>query len=482
MSEQDILKARKEKLELFKEEFGDVYPRKFEVSTTLKQLKEKYKTLEKEKETGEKVSIAGRIITFRKMGKAGFLNIRSGGEDIQLYIAKNITPEYSYFTKLEIGDIIGVFGEVFTTRTGELSIKVENWNFLCKSLKSLPEKWHGLKDVEERYRKRYLDIVINKDVYKIFKKRAEAISFIREFLNSREFIEVETPMMQLIPGGATAEPFKTHHNALDMDLYLRVAPELYLKRLIVGGFEKVFEIGRSFRNEGIDTMHNPEFTLLELYQAYRDYEGMMNLCENLIVELFRNIKGTLKFEYRGREIDLTPPWKRIKLFEILKEKTGIDFKNNLETEFLLKKAKELKIEIEKNTPPHKIFDKIFDSIVLNDLWNPTFVIDYPSKWSPLSKTKKEDSDIAERFELFIAEEEIANAYSELNDPVQQEEKFKEQVKENIERTVDYNYIEALEYGMPPTGGLGIGIDRLIMLLTGKTSIREVILFPLLRPR
>ena len=482
MAEDNIYKERVEKRKNLIEKGYDVYPNKYEITSSIKELRERFKGLEKGTYTGCKIKTAGRIITIRRMGKASFFTIRSGGNDIQIYAAMDITPDYKTFIKLEPGDYIGVEGEIFTTKTGELTVKVESWQILSKSLRPPPEKWHGLKDIEERYRRRYLDLFVNKDVYEIFVLRSKTIDFIRRFLNSRGFIEVETPMMQIIPGGAIAEPFKTYHNALSMNLYLRIAPELYLKRLLVGGFEKVYELGKSFRNEGIDTKHNPEFTLLEIYSAYSNYEDMMRLCEDLIVSLFKEIKGELSFEYEGKKIDLTPPWKRISIFEELKRKTGIEFKGNLTRDFLISKAKELKIEIEEDSEEHKIFEKIFESVLEDELWGPVFIVDFPSKWSILAKKKKDDEEVVERFELFIAGEEIANAYSELNIPEDQRKNFEKQIRGYKEREIDYDYIEALEYGMPPAGGLGIGIDRLIMLLTGKNSIREVILFPLLRKK
>jgi len=390
--------------------------------------------------------------------------------------------KYKIFKKTDIGDFLGVEGPTFRTKMGELSIRVEDFKVLAKSLRPLPEKWHGLKDVELRYRKRYLDLIANEKVSKIFQQRSQLIRKMRKFLEERDFLEVETPMMQELPGGAKARPFLTHHQALDADLYLRIAPELYLKRLLVGGFEKVYEINKSFRNEGIDTLHNPEFTMLETYTAYSDYEEMMEMTENLITFLSREILKKEEIEYQGQKINLKSPWTRMSLEESLKKYCSLEDFSNLEK--MRKIAQGLDLELTGKESGFEIGDNIFEKKVQPGLTSPTFILDYPINTSPLAKNKPAHPEIAERFELFIAGLEIANAYSELNDPGEQRRRFENEVKEKregIERGVDEDYLEALEYGMPPAGGLGIGIDRLVMLFTNSSSIREVILFPQLRP-
>lgn len=433
---------------------------------------------------GEYVKTGGRIMAIRKHGSASFVDIVDWTGKIQTYFKKDIIGEENYeiFKKFDIGDIIGVEGEVFKTKTGEKTILVKNFVILAKSLRPLPEKWHGLKDVELRYRQRYLDLIMNERVRDIFKKRTEILKNIRNFLNDMGFMEVETPMMHPIPGGAEAKPFVTYHNALDMELYLRIAPELYLKRLLVGNFEKIYEINRSFRNEGISTLHNPEFTMLELYSAYGDYEEMMEITEKLICYIAEKIFSSLIFEYQGKTIDLKRPWRRIKWEEIFREYLGIE--NWRDEKKVDEKIEEYQIEIEKEESIFEKLEALFKKKIQPDLINPTFVIGYPVEISPLAKTFKDNPEITERFELFIGGIEIANAYSELNDPIEQLKRFEEKVKntEDKRKKIDYDFIEALEYGMPPAGGLGIGIDRLVMLFTDSPSIREVILFPLLKEK
>ncbi|HDN97628.1 MAG TPA: lysine--tRNA ligase [bacterium] len=437
------------------------------------------------KEGEENVSVAGRIIAIRKHGRASFADIVDWSGKIQVYFKEDILQDgYKIFKKLDIGDIIGIKGDVFRTKTGELTILVKEFKILSKSLRPLPEKWHGLRDVEIRFRKRYVDLLVNKDVREIFKKRIRIIQLIREFLDKKGFLEVETPMMHPIPGGATAKPFITYHNSLDMELYLRVSPELYLKRLLVGGFEKVYEINRCFRNEGISTLHNPEFTMLELYQAYADYRKMMEITEELFVYICENLNGSLKISYQGKEIDFSRPWKVMELKEIYKS-IGIEDWKDIGA--VRKKIKEMKLEIEKEEEKDvfELLEAIFKKKIQPELISPTFVIGYPKETSPLAKNFPGNEEIVERFELFIGGLEIANAYSELNDPIEQKNRFIEEVKlqkEDRPKTVDTDYIEALEYGMPPAGGLGIGIDRMTMLFTDTPSIREVILFPILRVR
>lgn len=438
---------------------------------------------------GEVVSIAGRVATLRDQGKTMFGHIKDAFSSIQIYLRKDVLGEekYKFFKDyVDTGDILGVKGKLFRTTTGELTIDVEDFQILAKSLWDPPEKWHGLKDIEQRYRQRYLDLIANPEVANIFITRAKIISLIREFLNANGFIEVETPVLQPIYGGASAKPFITHHNALDMDLYLRIAPELYLKRLIVGGLNRVYEIGKNFRNEGIDTMHNPEFTMLEFYSAYWDYNDLMDFTESLFEYILQKLFGKTKIIYQGKEIDFSRPWRRIRYFDILEEKTGKgkDFYLYREEE-VRKFGEEVGIEKAQTLPYRKLLDKIFEHFVEEELWNPTFVLDFPKVISPLAKTHRNVPDLVERFEGFIARMEVVNAYTELNDPDDQKERFIEQLRERQkgdEESMEYDedFVRALEYGMPPTAGEGIGIDRLVMIFTNSPSIREVILFPTLK--
>lgn len=475
MSE-DIRRQRIEKLEKLREEGIDVYGRFFPKKDIV---------LIRE---GEKdVKAAGRIMAIRHHGGSSFLDIKDSTGKIQLYFKKDNVNEKEIFVfkHLDIGDIIGVEGDVFRTKTGELTILIKHLTILSKALNPLPEKWHGLKDVEIRFRKRYLDLIMNEDVRNVFKKRARILQYIREFLNSRGFIEVETPMMHIIPGGADARPFITYHNTLEINLYLRIAPELYLKRLLVGNFEKVYEINRSFRNEGISPLHNPEFTMLELYSAYDDCQQMMEITESLITFLVEKVNNSITLEYQGKKIDLSPPWKRMKWEDAFAEIGITDWRNK---EVVIKKAEEEGVELsdEEKEDVFEALDKIFKKRIQPALINPTFIYGYPVEISPLAKSYPDRNDMTERFELFIGGIELANAYSELNDPFEQHKRFlqkiSKQTDKNKEKMVDEDYIEALEYGMPPAGGLGIGIDRLVMLLTDTSSIREVIFFPLLRPK
>ncbi len=430
---------------------------------------------------GVKVRTAGRIMTRRNMGKSTFADLRDESGRIQIYGKKDeLGDHYDPFSNLSLGDIIGLEGSCFVSKTGEKSIRVEKFEILSAIVRTLPEKWHGLKDVEARYRHRYVDLIVNEETRETFKKRSQMIRDIRRFLDDKGFMEVETPMMQPIPGGARAKPFITHHNTLDVDLYLRVAPELYLKRLLVGGFQKVYELNRNFRNEGISVRHNPEFTMLEVYQAFADYTDMMALTEELISGLVRKFYGTDEIPYGDKTLNFKTPWKRISFYDALKEKTGID----LRTANLKEAAKKLHIRFPENEPPEDvdILNEIFGEYLEPDLWDPAFVIDYPTIMTPLAKAKEDDPSLVYRFELFVAKMEIANAFSELNDPAIQRERLEAQ-KEMIgeHKVIDEDFLMALEYGMPPAGGLGIGIDRLIMLLTNQHSIREVILFPQLKP-
>jgi lysyl-tRNA synthetase class 2 len=431
-------------------------------------------------EAGKKVRTAGRLMARRIMGKSTFCDLKDGSARIQIYGKKDLLgdKDYDFFTSLSIGDFIGLEGELFVTKMGERSIKIEKFQRLTKIVRTLPEKWHGLKDVEIRYRHRYIDLIVNDEVRHTFKTRSKILRDIRQYLEERGFMEVETPMMQPIPGGARAKPFVTHHNTLHRNLYLRVAPELYLKRLLVGGFEKIYELNRNFRNEGISTRHNPEFTMLELYQAYADYTDVMTLTEDLLCHLVHRLYGREEIPYGDKSIGFKRPWKRISFYEALREKTGL----NLKSTNVREAARSLGLEIDPETEEVDILNEIFAEKVEGDLWDPVFVIDYPTIMTPLAKAKEEDPSLVYRFELFIANMEIANAFSELNDPAVQRERFMAQKEEIGEhKIIDEDFLTALEYGMPPAGGLGIGIDRLVMLLTNQHSIREVILFPQLKP-
>jgi lysyl-tRNA synthetase class 2 len=431
-------------------------------------------------------SLAGRVVAMRDFGKAAFAHIQDATGRMQIYFKKDLLGEkYLLVKKLDIGDIIGLKGKLFRTRTNELTVEVEDLVFLTKSLRPLPEKWHGLKDIEIRYRQRYVDLIVNPEVRQTFMKKSAIIKAIRDFLESKGFVEVETPMMQPIPGGATARPFKTHHNALGVDLFLRIAPELYLKRLLVGGFERVYELNRNFRNEGISTKHNPEFTMLEFYIAYRDYQFLMSFTEELITSVAEKTLGTLKIPYGDEIIDLTPPWPRIAMLDALMQK-GVPQEIFKDREKAWAWAKENNIVIAKNMPLGKVLDEIFKEKVEPGLIQPTFIIDHPVELSPLAKRKPDNPELVERFELFMASREIANAFSELTDPMDQRQRFLSQVEAKAEgdeeaHSMDDDFVRALEYGMPPAAGEGIGIDRFVMLLANCQSIRDVILFPQLKP-
>jgi lysyl-tRNA synthetase class 2 len=451
------------------------------------EVKEKYDMNPEDVE----VSVAGRVITLRPMGKALFAHLQDATGKLQIYLRQDIMGEASFKDFEEIvdpGDLLGVRGRLFRTNTGELTVEVKEWVLLAKSLHPLPEKWHGLKDVEVRYRQRYLDLIANEHARKVFFLRSRLIGELRRFLDAKGFLEVETPILQPIASGANAKPFITYHNYLEQNLYLRIAPELYLKRLIVGGINRVYELGKNFRNEGVDTTHNPEFTMLEFYCAYWDYKDLMVFTEELFSYLLNQLVGGLKIIYQGKELDFTPPFKRYSYFELLEEKTGKDKDFFLrDIEGLRRLAKEVGVPKAETLTHAKLIDKVFDLLVEDELWGPCFVIDFPKLLSPLAKTHREDPDLVERFELFVAGKEIVNAYTELNDPVEQKERFLEQLKEKEmgdeeAMSMDEDFIRALEYGMPPTAGEGIGIDRLVMLLADVDSIREVILFPALRQK
>lgn len=485
LSENEIQKVRLQKLQELKDMGINPYGERYPCSNTCQQIKDNFDEFE-----NKDVILAGRIMAIRGHGKAAFFDIQDDSGKIQVYIKKdNVSEEtFKLYKLLDIGDIIGVEGRVFKSQRGEISISATNLKMLAKSLRPLPEKWHGLKDTDTRYRQRYLDLIVNPEVKQTFLTRSKIISAIREFLDERGFVEVETPILSPIAGGAAARPFVTYHNALDMQLYLRIATELYLKRLIVGGFEKVYELGKDFRNEGISVKHNPEFTMLELYQAYADYKDMMELMETLFSEIAQKVLGTMKITYQGEEIDLTPPWKRMTMVEAVRQFTGIDFDSITSDEEARRIAKELKIEEVKDSDTRgKILNLVFEEKVEQNLVQPTFIYDYPLEISPLAKKKEDNPDLTYRFEAFITRREMCNAFSELNDPIDQRERFLQQLKEREAgdeeaHVFDEDYIVALEHGMPPTGGLGIGIDRMVMLLTDSPSIRDVILFPTMRPK
>ena len=484
----EIISNKRKEIEELKREGIDPFGHSFNRTYKIKDLIEKNKDLQVGECGKEKVSIAGRLMALRTHGKAIFANIEDISGRIQIYIKSNKVGEdaFKLFSKIGVGDILGVSGLIFRTRTGEVTVFVEEFSLLCKSVRSLPEKWHGLKDVEIRYRKRYLDLIVNPLVREIFIKRGKVIQSIRNFLDNRGFLEVQTPIMQPIPGGATARPFITHHNTLHRDLYLRIATELYLKRLIVGGLEKVYELGCDFRNEGISTKHNPEFTMLELYEAYGDYHSMMTITEELVTYAIKDVLGGLEVEYQGNKINFTPPWKRISMYKAIEEVSGIDMKKILEKDFD-KIIKEHDLNIKGKINRGEITNELFEKYVEPILIQPTFIYDYPLEISPLSKQKNDNPELVERFELFVNSMELANAFTELNDPTEQKRRFEEQVAKRKagdmeSHFMDEDYIEALEYGMPPTGGLGIGIDRLMMLLTNSDSIKEVILFPQLKSK
>jgi len=434
------------------------------------------------------VALAGRVMTLRSFGKTGFGHLQDATGRLQIFLSKEVLGQaYALAKKLDLGDIVGVRGPLFFTKTGELTVRVEELTLLTKSLRPLPEKWHGLSDVETRFRQRYLDLMVNPEARDIFRKRSAIIDGVRRFLTRRDFLEVETPMMQALAGGAAARPFITHHNALDIDLYLRIAPELYLKRLVVGGFERVFEINRNFRNEGIDLDHNPEFTMVEFYQAYATYDDLMALVEELIVGLAETHCGGRRLRWHDHDIDLTPPWRRITIADGIRQHADDGERILTDEAFARARAKEMGLDPTAADPHGKIITKIFEIVAEPHLVQPTFVIDFPVEVSPLAKRKADAPHLVQRFELFVGRREIANAFTELNDPDDQRARFEEQLTERAAgddeaHPLDEDYLLALEYGLPPTAGCGIGIDRLVMLLTGATSIREVVLFPQMRPR
>ncbi|AKG75128.1 lysine--tRNA ligase [Salinicoccus halodurans] len=493
MSEElnDQIAVRREKMQQLIDLGIDPFGEKFERTAYTDQLKEdwdqftKEELAEKEDESG--TVIAGRLMTKRGKGKAGFAHIQDIKGQIQIYVRKDQIGDdaFDIWNQADLGDIVGVKGVMFKTNTGELSVKAKEFKSLTKALRPLPDKYHGLKDVEERYRKRYLDLITSGDSKETFIKRSLIIQEMRNYLNQRGFLEVETPMMHTIAGGAQARPFVTHHNALDMELFMRIAIELHLKRLIVGGLEKVYEIGRVFRNEGISTRHNPEFTMIELYEAYADFHDIMDLTEEMIAHIANHVTGSMAVEYDGQQIDLTPKWKRVHMVDAVKENTGVDFYEVKTDEEAHSLAKEHGVEVQPTMVYGHILNEFFEQKVEETLIQPTFVFGHPIEISPLAKRNPEDPRFTDRFELFIVGREHANAFTELNDPIDQRKRFEAQVAEkeagNDEaHEMDEDFLEALEYGMPPTGGLGIGIDRLVMLLTDSASIRDVLLFPYMR--
>ena len=481
-----LMQIRREKLKELQEQGKDPYQiTKFDRTNTAGEIKANYEKFEQ-----KDVTVAGRIIAKRIMGKASFCTIQDCDEKIQSYVSINDLGEESYkqFKTWDIGDIIGISGFVFKTRTEEISVHAKEVTLLSKSLRPLPEKFHGLKDPDLRYRQRYTDLIVNPEVKNSFILRSKIISKIREILNEKGYLEVETPILNTISGGATARPFITHHNSLNIDMYLRIALELNLKRLIVGGFNRVYELGRVFRNEGMDIRHNPEFTMLELYASYQDYHDMMDISEEIFSRTAKEVLGTTKINYQGQELDLAPGWKRITMIDSIKEATGIDFNEVKTDEEAVALAKEKGIEIPDKTKETRgdVISLFFDEYVEKTLIQPTFVYDYPIEISPLAKKKKEDPRLTERFEVFINGREYGNAFSELNDPIDQYERFKKQVEareagDDEAGMMDEDYIQALEIGLPPTGGLGIGVDRLVMLLTDCSSIRDALLFPTMKP-
>lgn len=486
----DQLQVRREKLAQLRDKGLDPFGKRFERTHLASDLKQ-YEALEKEEidEKDVSVTIAGRIMTKRGKGKAGFAHIQDLSGQIQIYVRQDAVgdEQYEIFNIADLGDIVGITGKLFKTKVGELSIKASNFELLTKSLRPLPDKFHGLKDVEQRYRQRYLDLIMSEESKDTFVTRSRIIRSIRNYLDQHGYLEVETPMMHAIAGGAAARPFITHHNALDMELFMRIAIELHLKRLIVGGLEKVYEIGRVFRNEGVSTRHNPEFTMIELYEAYADYRDIMALTENLVAHVAQEVLGSTKIQYGGYEVDLTPQWKRLHMVDAIKEYTGVDFWKEMSVEEAKQLAKENGIEIHDNMEYGHIVNEFFEQRVEEKLIQPTFIYGHPVEISPLAKKNEEDPRFTDRFELFIVGREHANAFTELNDPIDQRERFEAQLKEREQgndeaHQMDDDFIEALEYGMPPTGGLGIGIDRLVMLLTNSPSIRDVLLFPLMRHR
>lgn len=484
ITEKDLTSVRVEKMERLRALGVDPYGQRYERTHQLRDILDNFEALE-----GQKVSVAGRLMAIRGHGKASFADLRDMSGRTQIYVKVDQVGErlYEIWNLLDLGDLIGCRGTVFRTRRGEISIQIEDFSLLAKCLHPLPEKWHGLKDVDLRYRQRYLDLIVNPEIREAFLIRSRVVREMRNYLDERGYFEVETPAMNAVAGGASARPFITYHNTLDLKLYLRIATELHLKRLVVGGFEKVYEIGRIFRNEGISTKHNPEFTSIELYQAYADYNDMMRLTEEMIAHISERVLGTQVIEYQGQTIDLTPPWPRVKLYDALRRYAGVDLESAGSDEEARALAKRLALDLPPNATKGMVMDEIFSELVEPKLSGPVFLLDYPIEISPLAKKIPDHPGLTYRFEAFISGREIANAFSELNDPADQRSRFEAQMMEKAKgneeaHELDEDYLRALEYGLPPTGGLGIGIDRLCMLFARADSIRDVILFPLMRPK
>lgn len=479
-----IAEQRARKIQSLRDRGVNPYPYRFDRTHMSAEVISGYERLQ-----GTTVNVAGRLLTIRAMGKASFAHIQDQSGRLQIYLRRDQVgdDQYALFKSLDLGDFVGVTGIPFTTKTGEITVEAHAISLLSKSLRGLPEKWHGLTDVEKRYRQRYLDLISNEGVREVFTMRSRIIDGVRRYLVERGFLEVETPVLQPVHGGAAARPFVTHHNALDRDLYLRIALELYLKRCVIGGLERVFEIGRNFRNEGISTRHNPEFTMMELYQAYADYEDIMALVEDMVSTVAERVLGTTVLEFGAQRIDLRPPWPRMKLRDIIKAESGIDYDEYPTAESLNSAIRAAGKYVEPGSTRSKLIDTLLSDFVEPKLIQPTFLLDYPVEMSPLAKRKRDDESVVERFEAYIGGMEVANAFSELNDPLEQRERFQEQVMERAAgdeeaQPMDEDFLLALEHGMPPTGGLGVGIDRLVMLFTNSSSIRDVILFPQLRTK
>jgi lysyl-tRNA synthetase class 2 len=485
------VEVRRQKLAKLKQAGYAGYPNDFKSTFSASEVVSKFSNLSDEELTAKarEVRLAGRIMAIRKMGKASFFHVQDRSGRLQVYARSDRLGDeaYALVRSLDIGDIVGLWGPVFRTHTKELTVEAQGLRLLTKCLRPLPEKWHGLADVEARYRQRYLDLMVNPQVREVFEKRSRIMRLVRRFFEERDFLEVETPMMQSVPGGAAARPFITHHNALDMELYLRVAPELFLKRLLVGGFDRVFELNRNFRNEGISVRHNPEFTMLEFYQAYATFEDLIQLTEELFVTIAKEITGSLQLSYGGQSIDLTRPWRRMTLKEAIVVHGGADEREVSTLEALQNFAKRKGLPIDLNVSCGNLLVEVFEAVAESQLTQPTFITGYPLEVSPLARKNDNDPAMVDRFELYIGGRELANAFSELNDPADQRERFWRQMEarnagDDTANPIDEDYVRALEYGMPPAAGEGIGVDRLVMLFTDSASIRDVILFPLLRPQ
>ena len=488
----ELVRVRLEKLERLRSRGIEPYPYRYDRTHTSRDaisLFESQESRDKADTRTDEVAVAGRMVAFRGMGKATFANLQDGFGRLQVFFRRDTLPDsYDTLSDLDVGDWLGARGPLFRTRTGEITLEVKEFTLLCKSLRPLPEKWHGLTDTELRYRQRYLDLIVNDEARRVAVDRGRVVSSIRRFMDGRGYVEVETPVLVPIAAGAMASPFVTHHNALDRDLYLRIATELYLKRLIVGGLEKVYEIGKVFRNEGVDLQHNPEFTMLESYEAFIDYTDVMKMVEQMVSTVAEEVLGTVVVESAGRKLDLSPPWPRLSLRDMVKEHSGIDFLEHTDIESLQTEMRAIGVDVSQQTSWGGLLDKLVSSKVEPHLIQPTFLLDYPVEMSPLAKKKRGDPRLVERFEGFVAGMEICNAFTELNDPVDQRQRFERQEalrsqfqNEDTDR-LDEDFLVAIEHGMPPTGGLGIGVDRLAMILTGHYSIREVVLFPQLRSR